>query len=117
MDVRRVPATWLRHKKGRGGGSQVQGNPCPSPILLGLPLPPDRGLAYFISCNRREGHSGVFTVSVSSHWRQSLGRTLQMPENHPRRNRARSISLPAPPRLRKQLFTWVRCSAGRAASS
>lgn len=59
----------------------------------------------------------MFMVSVSSHWRQTLGWALQTPRTaHEGWNKVILTSDPTAA-CRKQLFTWVRCSAGRAASS
>ena len=90
-----VPATWLRHQKGIGVGLESKAS-CVQAVPSLLPRPPGWEPAYFISYDWREGHGGVFTVSLSSHWRQTLGQAPQTPENRPCRNGARSVSLPAP---------------------
>lgn len=93
------------------GGSQVQ--EYPRPTLLGLTWPPDQGLACVIL--RDPGPWGGGPEGIRGGASPALGARVtgpQMPEP-PVRHGAGSGSLLSPAALhRKQLFTWVRCSAG-----
>lgn len=88
------------------------------PTLLGLPLPLARGWPVSSRMSMRwKGHSEVVTVSVSSRWRQTLGRAPQIPRTTGEGWNKVSLPPDSTAARRKQLFTWVRCSAGRVASS